>query len=116
MAVGPPPGRHHHAVWRCAFALVVLGGCQFDTALPSGIRVSCTENADCPVGTVCRESLGRCIRADNDDTEPPHFVTGPIVEPAVGRAGTRFALSFTTSESLDHDPAVHVERGSELRG
>ena len=47
--------------WTCVAALWIgANGC---VELPDldGVQIECEDSGDCPSGTVCRESIGRCV-------------------------------------------------------
>lgn len=103
-----------YVVMAAAFITLSLqaASCTYEGTLPEGAQLTCTQNSDCPPGTVCRETVGLCVAADSTDTIPPEFISGPTVSPNVGREGASFAMTFTVSEALARDPIVMLGSAS----
>ena len=94
------------------FALVaslVASGCKVKLELPGGAQVLCSSDSDCPGGTICRTSLGKCV-APGGDVTAPELLTGTLqVTPArVGGNTAAITVSFQVSEALATDPAVSL--------
>ena len=93
-------------------ALVTLAaaGCGTDVALPPNARVTCGGGDACPEGFVCN-AAGRCERTDALDRTPPSLLAPPVVEPRIGRQGTRFEVRFEVDEPLSKAPEVSLDVG-----
>jgi hypothetical protein len=98
----PSPARRSRAL---VFLLASLAACKVDLDLPAGALVSCSSDADCPGGWVCRTTLGRCIQPGGDGTAP-QLVTSSLVitPPLVGLATATVSVAFQVSEALARDP------------
>jgi len=101
--------RYHPAARLALAATIALAGCKVKLELPGGAQVTCTSDADCPNGTICRTTLGTCV-APGGDVTPPELVTSTIlVSPGrVGRNTPAITVSFQVSEALAADPAVSL--------
>lgn len=94
-----------------SFALAALGGliavvaaCSPKLDIPAGAKVSCTDNSQCPNGRICH--AGFCIDAGSVDTVPPDLAAPPVVTPAIGKAGTSFAVAVTSTKDLLQPPTL----------
>ena len=95
-------------------ALVLVLGCRPDGAtpdeavIPDGAVIVCHSKDTCPPDHVCRESIGRCVRATSD-AEPPRLVGTGRITPSIGRLGTRVLVTFDTNEPLASPPTVYAD-------
>ncbi|MBN2362124.1 MAG: hypothetical protein JXR83_21915, partial [Deltaproteobacteria bacterium] len=72
-----------------ALALAISSAsCLFDSAVPvDGDRlpeIVCDQDSDCPSGWLCNPNLGRCLPAEQRDSEAPGLDGAPLLAPAVG--------------------------------
>jgi hypothetical protein len=85
--------------------LASLAACKASLDLPAGALVTCSSDADCPSGWVCRTTLGRCVQPGADGTAPQLVTTSLVVTPPrVGLATATVSVAFQVSEALARDP------------
>ncbi|MBI5507523.1 MAG: hypothetical protein HY903_02100 [Deltaproteobacteria bacterium] len=87
--------------------------CDVQTTLPDNVRVSCSQDADCPDGFRCRPATGLCASRAGD-LQAPAIVDGSVsFGPTPAAPGRTVELRFTASEPLFSLPAVHLAGESE---
>jgi hypothetical protein len=94
-------------VFRSLLSMVGVGfwsSCAFDAALPSDARVRCVDISGCPSGLVCRS--GYCIDPSMIDLVGPDLAQPPAIDPARGRAGTRFTIGLVATKPLVEPPEL----------
>lgn len=98
------------AILAATLAAAVLAACNPQgAALPSGALVSCAGDPDCPSGTFCKLTLGRCVSVAGGDQTPPGVVPGSAsLAPAVVAAGGTLTVAFDSDEPLAGPPVVEV--------
>ncbi|MBI5548704.1 MAG: hypothetical protein HY901_32890, partial [Deltaproteobacteria bacterium] len=88
-------------------ALLVSIGC-FHDEVPSGTRVACHGDDDCPPGFLCRPGVEMCVVRGQMDDAPPSL-SGPVsITPALAKAGDTLLVELKASEPLLIDPRVRV--------
>ena len=94
-----------------ALAMLQPVACTVRLDVPPSARVTCTSDAECPSGWLCRPAIGRCV-APGADEEPPGIVAGSV---AIGDAplsyGTLGVVRFAVTESLFEVPVVELSTG-----
>jgi len=89
-------------------AAAVLGACDGEVALPSGVALRCAGDAECPQGLRCSKAF-RCVPFDRLDEAPPALAPPLLLTPASGRRGAELAATFKVSRALGQDPEVWIE-------
>src|SRR5688572_25669153 len=82
----------------------------FDVAFEEGDDIACSREDECPRGSFCALSVGRCI-ADAARDEKAPALDDVSLFPAVAAAGDVVTLAFTASEPLARPPAARVVTG-----
>ena len=103
---------------RLALLLLLAAACSAKVdPIPDGGIVTCSSSGECPSGHVCSTALRRCIRASNDDRQPPGIVPGSAsARPAAARASTLVTVTFDVDEDLASDPEVRFSGAAAALG
>ena len=90
------------------FAQFFASACTGDLSLPAGVSYACSPSQQCPAGYVCRESDGRCMESDSEDTTPPALSGEPTLTPPTATVGVVLTASFAVNEELGRAPEVEL--------
>jgi hypothetical protein len=99
---------------RLIVLLLVLGpasACIFNSEVPAGVRISCTDDDQCPENQVCNSILNECIRQKDADRLAPTLGANFSLTPERATAGTTILAEISASESLIDDPEPFFEHG-----
>lgn len=91
-------------------ALFFVAACSPELSVPDDARIRCASAAECPTGTVCKQSLGLCVRAAGDDGRAPELVDVTLT-PAVVTVGGALVLTLAADEQLGIAPDAAVTTG-----
>lgn len=95
------------AVGRVVAAIVgaaLVASCSPKLDIPQGAKVTCADASQCPSGLICHS--GYCMDPARVDTVPPDLAVLPLVSPSVGKAGTAFTVTVTSTKDLLQAPAL----------
>ena len=102
------------AAARALLVGLCTAACGADLALSGAAHVSCGDGQECPPGRIC-SNAGFCVATQDLDTTPPDVASGPVITPAVGRAGTEFEVALVATKPLAELPSLTLALDPPLR-
>ncbi|MDP2343672.1 MAG: kelch repeat-containing protein [Deltaproteobacteria bacterium] len=84
--------------------VVGLSACFTDVAAVDPLAVTCASSSECPSGTVCLTTIGRCTPLAGRDEDPPDVRA--FVDPELARPGDEIRVELVVDEELFTRPLL----------